>query len=62
MDCTFCGREISRGTGKMYVKKDGTVYNFCSTKCEKNLLKNKRKTMKVRWTEGYQKNKKLTKK
>jgi len=23
------------GTGKMYVKKDGTVYFFCSSKCEK---------------------------
>ena len=26
--CSFCGQDIEPGTGKMYVKKDGTVYNI----------------------------------
>jgi len=49
MKCTYCDSEISPGTGKMYVKKDGTKYNFCSTKCEKNMLKLGRKSAKVKW-------------
>lgn len=34
--CTFCGTQIEPGTGKMLVKKDGTIQYFCSTKCENN--------------------------
>jgi large subunit ribosomal protein L24e len=34
--CSFCGSDIEIGTGKMFVKKDGTVFYFCSSKCEKN--------------------------
>ena len=26
--CSFCGKEIEEGTGKMYVKKDGSIYFF----------------------------------
>ena len=36
MKCSFCGRKIKPGTGKMFVKNDGTVYYWCSSKCEKN--------------------------
>ncbi len=53
--CTFCGNEIEPGTGKMYIKKDGTVYNFCSNKCQKNLLVLKRTPRRVRWTQRYEK-------
>lgn len=35
--CSFCGALIELGTGKMLVKKDGTVFYFCSHKCEKNM-------------------------
>jgi len=35
--CSFCGRVIELGTGKMFVKRDGAVFYFCSSKCEKNL-------------------------
>lgn len=42
-----------RGTGKMYVKKDGAVYYFCSSKCEKNLIKLNRKPITTRWTKRY---------
>ncbi len=33
----------------MFVKKDGTVLQFCSSKCEKNRLKLKRTPRKVTW-------------
>jgi len=36
--CSFCNRKIEAGTGKIYAKKDGTVYYFCSSKCEKNMI------------------------
>ncbi|NPA86401.1 MAG: 50S ribosomal protein L24 [Candidatus Diapherotrites archaeon] len=34
--CHFCGREIEKGTGIMYVLNDGTVLWFCSHKCLRN--------------------------
>ena len=34
--CSFCGSEIEKGTGIMYVKNDGTVLWFCSHKCLRN--------------------------
>jgi large subunit ribosomal protein L24e len=34
--CSFCGATLEPGTGKMFVRKDGTIYYFCSTKCQRN--------------------------
>jgi large subunit ribosomal protein L24e len=34
--CSFCGGTVEPGTGKMFVRKDGTIYYFCSTKCQNN--------------------------
>ncbi len=42
----------------MFVKKDGTTFNFCSSKCEKNLLKLKRNPRNTKWTKEYHKQKK----
>ncbi|MCD6411879.1 MAG: 50S ribosomal protein L24e [Thermoplasmata archaeon] len=53
--CSFCGNEIEPGTGKLYIRKDGTIYHFCSSKCQKNMLKLKRIPRKVRWTRFYSK-------
>ncbi len=53
-DCSFCGNEIERGTGKSVVKKDGNLLHFCKSKCEKNMLNLKRNPIKVRWTKKYQ--------
>ncbi len=53
--CTFCMRDIAMGTGKMFVKKDGSVLNFCSNKCEKNMLKLKRNPRYLKWTKSYKK-------
>lgn len=47
--CSFCKEEIEVGTGKMYVKKDGTIYFFCSSKCEKNQIELGRVPRKVKW-------------
>ena len=48
--CSFCNKNIKIGTGKIYVRKDGRVYNFHSMKCEKNLIKLRRKSAKFKWT------------
>ncbi|NMX20850.1 50S ribosomal protein L24e [ANME-1 cluster archaeon GoMg4] len=50
--CSFCDAPLEPGTGKMFVKRDGTVYYFCSSKCERNLLKLRRKRRKLKWAAG----------
>ena len=47
--CTFCGAQLEPGTGKMLIKKDGTIFYFCSTKCENN-QKLGRVPRRVEWT------------
>ena len=51
--CSFCGDVIEKGTGTMFVKKDGKLLNFCSSKCEKNLLKLGRVPRNIKWTKEY---------
>ncbi|NQV08573.1 50S ribosomal protein L24e [Candidatus Woesearchaeota archaeon] len=53
MKCSFCGEQIRPGTGKMFVKIDGKILYFCSSKCDKNMLKLKRKPRKTKWTQEY---------
>jgi large subunit ribosomal protein L24e len=48
--CSFCGNEIEPGTGKMFVRRDGTVFFFCKSKCQRNLLHLGRVPRTVRWT------------
>ena len=48
--CSFCGKTIEPGTGKMYVKKDGTVYNFDANRCYKNMILLKRVARPTEWT------------
>ncbi len=45
--CSFCGKDIPKATGKIFVTKEGRKLNFCSSKCEKNMIKLKRKN--PRW-------------
>ncbi len=52
--CSFCGNEIEKGTGMIYVEKIGKVYHFCSTKCERNVDLG-RKSKHVRWTQEFRK-------
>ena len=49
MKCSFCGKEIKKGEGYLYAKKDGTVFYFCSSKCKKNALVLKRDKRYVKW-------------
>ena len=53
MNCSFCGKSIEKGTGKIYVFKTGKLNWFCTSKCEKNMLKLKRKPHKIKWTKEY---------
>jgi len=49
MKCSFCGSTIRSGTGKMFVKNDGTILYWCSSKCEKN-YRLKREPEKRKWS------------
>jgi len=53
--CSFCGEDIEPGTGKMFVRRDGKVFYFCSRKCEKNMLELGRNPRKLKWTKYYRK-------
>lgn len=44
--CSFCGKMYEIPRGLTLVKNDGTIKYFCSSKCRKNSLMNRRK---VRW-------------
>ncbi len=51
--CEFCGKEIEPGTGLMYVKLDGSIHWYCSSKCFKNAVKLRRDPRKLKWTKHY---------
>jgi len=56
MRCSFCNSKIPEGTGTIYVRKSGKILYFCSSKCEKNMLKLKRNPNKLKWvTKGVKK-------
>ncbi|MBI2105269.1 50S ribosomal protein L24e [Candidatus Woesearchaeota archaeon] len=57
MKCSFCKKDIKSGTGKMFVRNDGRIYWFDKKKCEKNLLKLKRRAVKLKWTREKKENK-----
>jgi len=55
--CTFCGGEIEPGTGRMYIKKDGAVFQFCTSKCFKNMVELGRVPRRTTWTRHYEREK-----
>ena len=57
MKCSFCNKTIKSGTGKMFVKKDGSIYYWCSKKCEKNFHLG-RDPKKLKWVRSKKKSKK----
>ena len=57
--CTFCGDEIEPGTGRMFIKKDGVVFHFCSSKCYKNLVQLGRVPRRTTWTRYYEREKEV---
>jgi len=52
--CSFCKKAMNPGTGKMFVKTDGTVYFWCSSKCEKNFELG-RNPKKLKWSKAAKK-------
>ncbi|MCX8188855.1 MAG: 50S ribosomal protein L24e [Nitrososphaeria archaeon] len=53
--CSFCGSIIEMGTGVAFVRNDGTMLWFCSSKCRKNMLVLKRDPRKLKWTDKHPK-------
>jgi len=49
MDCSFCGKKIEKGRGKIVVDKAGKSFYYCSSKCEKNHRKLGREPKKTKW-------------
>ena len=33
MKCSYCTREIEKGTGLTYVRKNGAIRYYCSSRC-----------------------------
>ncbi len=54
MKCSFCGNPTETGTGKMLVKRDGTILYFCGPKCQKNQAL-PREPKNVKWTQTARK-------
>ena len=57
MECSFCGRTIPEGAEVIFVTRKGKALYFCTSKCEKNMIKLGRKPRKVKWTIAYAKEK-----
>ena len=55
MKCSFCGRELEKGTGVMFVKNDGRTFYFDSKKCEKNMLRLRREPARTKWVKKAKK-------
>ncbi len=51
--CAFCGEDIAPGTGIGFVRRDGRVLRFCSSKCRKSSLKLGRDPRKFKWTKAW---------
>jgi large subunit ribosomal protein L24e len=51
--CSFCASEIEPGTGAMFVKRDGTVFHFCSGSCRKQQLHLGRVGHRFKWTRAH---------
>lgn len=52
--CSFCAREIEPGTGMMFVKRDGTVFHFCTSSCRKQQLNLHRVGHRFKWTRAHE--------
>ena len=51
--CSFCAGEIEPGTGMMFVKRDGSVFHFCSSSCRKQQLHLGRVGHRLKWTRAH---------
>jgi LSU ribosomal protein L24E len=55
--CSFCGKKFPKGKGMLFVKNDGSVLYFCSSKCRKNRTILGRNPIKFKWASFYAKQK-----
>ncbi|TRO57900.1 50S ribosomal protein L24e [[Eubacterium] cellulosolvens] len=51
--CSFCGKKYPPSSGTSYIRNDGSILYFCSTKCRKSQLELRRDPRKLKWTEHY---------
>ncbi len=51
--CSFCAAEIEPGTGMMFVKRDGTIFHFCTSSCRKQQLHLGRVGHRLKWTRAH---------
>ena len=51
--CSFCAGEVEPGTGTMFVKRDGSVFYFCSGSCRKQQLHLGRVGHRLKWTRAH---------
>lgn len=51
--CSFCDRQVAKGSGTMLAKNDGSILWFCSSKCKKNMTELGRDPRKFKWTAKY---------
>jgi large subunit ribosomal protein L24e len=51
--CSFTGKQIPPGTGRMYVKKTGQVLYFINSKAKKNYVDLNRIPARTRWTDTF---------
>jgi large subunit ribosomal protein L24e len=51
--CSFCADEIEPGTGTMFVKRDGSIFHFCSSSCRKQQLHLGRVGHRLKWTRAH---------
>ena len=56
MKCSFCEKNIQKGSGIAFVKKDGTIFYFCSAKCKSYFDKGRKKS-KYKWVRKEKKGK-----
>lgn len=52
--CSFCAGEIEPGTGQLFVKRDGSLYSFCSSSCRKQQMGLGRVGHRLRWTRAHE--------
>jgi len=52
--CSFCAGEIEPGTGQLFVKRDGSLFAFCSSSCRKQQMGLGRVGHRLRWTRAHE--------
>ena len=57
INCSFTGKTLPKGKGRMLIRNSGRVLYFIISKALKNFLKLGRKPLQTKWTNFYNKQK-----